>query len=245
MKQMKIALVAMLAIFMGTTFTSCLDSDNSPNTYTDIVNFDSSFEFTGKVSSDAGHTLEIQNPSNMKGTDGYYPERAMIGWQEVEGADYTAGQKSYKAYFTQYYVIYEKGQTWMSDVSSVTPINKIESNVIGIGASGGYMNIAFNITYEEDNITPKSDLIFHPYEVKNGVLYCKIVQTKAVDTSKAKTGSLYMSFPLPSRSQLQSSSLLDKLELTGEDKNIYKLVITADGPNEILLESAQFAAILP
>jgi len=241
MKRMKIALVAMLAIFMGTTFTSCLDSDDSPNTYTDIVYIDSSFEFTGQASSDAGYTLEIQNPSSMKATDGTFPKRAMIGWQEIEGADYTAGQKSYKAYFSQYYIIYDIGQTSMSEGTSVTPINKIESNVIGIGVSGNYMNIAFNITYDE-NTKPEYDFTFYPYDVKSGVLYCKIVHTKTVDTEKAKTGSLYMSFPLPYKSVLESQ--FEGIEFTGEDKKTIKIVVTADGPNETLLESSQFVALL-
>ena len=244
MKRMKIALVAMFAIFMGTTFTSCLDSDDSPNSYMEIVTIDDyTIEFTKKVKSDAGYTLEIQNPTSMQLTDKSYPRRALIGWQEIEGADYTPGQSNYNAYFSGYYIIYSIGNTTMFDVTSVTPINRIEANATGIGVSGNYLNLIFNITYD-DNTDPEDDFELYFKEVKNGMLYCKLVHTEAVETSKAKTGSHSMSFPLPSKGQLQSYSQFADLEFTGDDKKTIKLVVTADGPNDTEIESVQFTATL-
>jgi hypothetical protein len=232
MKQMKIAVIAMLAVLMGTTFTSCLNSDNGTAEYTDIVTID----YLGHVISDYGYRLEVQNPSAMQSTDKTYPDRAMIAYNRVDGEDYSEGKSSYKVYFTGYYAVMYIGETSTEEVESVTKINALGADS---WASGNYLNIGVNISYDK-SIEPGSDLKLYPYEVKNGVLHCKLVHTVKVEGTN--TSSLYMSFPLPSKTNL--SSQFEGLNFTGDGKNIIDIVVVAEGTNGDELKSNTIKAIL-
>jgi hypothetical protein len=234
MKQMKIAVIAMLAVLMGTTFTSCLNSDNGPAEYTDIVTID----YLGRVRSDYGYILDVQNPSAMQLTDKSYPDRAMIVYNRIDGEDYSEGKSNYKVYFTGYYAVMYLGEVATNEVESATKINALGFDN---WASGNYLNISLIINYDE-NTKPESDLKLYPYEVRNGVLYCKLVHTAKVEGTK--TSSLYMSFFLPSKTYLQSPQF-EGLNFTGDDKNIIDIVVLAEGTDGEELKLTIFNATLP
>jgi len=235
MKRMKIALMAMFAIFMGTTFTSCLDSDDSPATFQEIGNIE---EFYGTLSSDYGYSFTIQNFTDMKLTDGSYPKRAIIYYNEVEGEDYKTEKTSYKAYFAGYRQLLYTGAITYTEPESETPIYSL-GEAFG---SGNYLNIGFTITYDKESTDPVTDIVLYPYEVKSGVLYCKIVQIESVGTSTTTSG-LYMSFLMPYKTQLQSQPQFEGLTFSGDDNNIIELVVVAENStgNEISLEKVKVA----
>lgn len=239
MKRMKMALIAVMAIVMGTTFTSCLNSDSSPATASDIGNINS---LGGYVTSDNGYRLDIQNFTDMKLTDGSYPTRAIFYYQQIEGEDYTTEKNSYKVHFTGYYTILPIGEMPMTEVEKKTLINALGTET---WASGYYINVVFNINYD-DKTDPKKDFVLcvdkkKTEEKNSGVLYCKLVHKTPVDTG-AKTSNLYMSFRLPEKSDLLDE--LPDLTLSGDNKNIIEIIITAEGANgELTLD--KFKAILP
>lgn len=240
MKRMKIALMAVVAIVMGTTFTSCLDSDNGPSTYpaTGIVS-----DYLGKavMTLADGVQLVISNPEQMKfsftGSEtSFYPVVATIAYQEIEGQDYTEGKTSYNVSFAGYYNDYSYffgGNSMVSeeDTESLTPL----SSLVSAGEMSGYICVIFGYYHKDLSF---ADFSMYPYKWENNKLYFKLVHNKTVDTSSNKTSGMNMCFRLPGKSQLQSE--FPDIVFSGEDQNTVDAMIVADGPNdkELSLESS-------
>ncbi len=231
MKQIKFALIAAFAILIGSTFTSCLGSDDGENEYSDNVTIYPIYE---AVISDAGLRYEVQNFTAMQYTDGTYPSRASIVYKHIDGEDYTSGKASYKVSFVGYRAIFYVGSMLYNDTPSLTPINSLSEAWGG----GNYLNIAFNMTYN-NSTAPDTDFTLYPYKVENGVLYCKLIHTVAVNSTT--TGLVYMSFYLPTKSNLQAE--FSDLTFTGDNSNIIEVVVTAEGTDgqEISLNKVKVA----
>lgn len=236
MKQMKVLMVAMMAI-LGITFTSCLDSDSTPAQYAAIGEIN---HLTQSMRTDDGVTLYLQNFSALKYND-EYPKRALVYYQYIDGKDYTAGKTSYEVYFTGYYSVFNEGDFSMVEVESKTPIYAFGGEYPYIFNSGNYLNFEVAITYDE-NTNPEEDLMLYPYDVKNGVLYCKLVH-KAELSGTTKNALVYMSFLLPEKSKITSE--FDGLTFTGDDNNVIEVVVTAEGSNSQEFTTPKVKVALP
>lgn len=240
MKRMKIALMAVVAIVMGTTFTSCLDSDNGPSNYpaTGIIG-----EYAGRVSMTLGDGVQlvISNPEQMKfsftgSENSFYPVVATIAYQEIEGQDYTEGKTSYNVAFAGYYNDYSYffgGNYMVSEerAESLTPLSSLVSG----GEMSGYICVIFGYYHKDLTF---NDFSMYPYKWDNNKLYFKLVHNKAVDTSSTKTSGMNMCFRLPGKADLRSE--FPDIVFSGEDQDTVDVMIVADGADdkELSLESS-------
>lgn len=244
---MKIALMAVLAVVMGTTFTSCLDSDNGPDTFPEVVNI---VDFMGipTVTSDAGYELDVQNISKMKLNDGTYPSRAMVSFERVEGEIYDSGKSSYKAIFDGYYYLLNVGQVINEvEVESLSPINSFiisgqQQQQQVVYGSGKYLNFYVEFT-ADDNTKLESDIILQYAKVEDGVLYCNVIHKEEVGEKDKKNVYAYMSYLLPLKSELKQK--FPDLTFTGEDNNIIEIVLVAEGKNEQELKTEKVKVLIP
>lgn len=247
MKRMKIMMIAMMAIVMGVSFTSCLDSDSGPEAFPEMVNI---VDFMGipTVTSDAGYQLDVQNISNMKANDGSYPKRAMVWFEKVEGEIYDSGKSSYKVVFRSYsYVLNIGNVSYDQEIESVTPINSFiyydgQQQTQIVFGSGKYLNFCMNVTIDDDT-NFENDFVLNPSKVENGVLYCNVLHTKEVSDKDNESGYLYMSYILPSKGVLQER--FPDLTFTGEDNNIIEVVLVAEGKNEQEIKTEKVKVVIP
>ncbi|NDV58407.1 hypothetical protein [Bacteroides sp. 519] len=108
MKAMRFLMMAVLTVFMGTTLTSCLDSDGG--NYPDgpfAVTIAESYLGGLSVKADNGYTFNVSNPGAMelKYTDGtaLTPTRAIIYVYLAEGEEWTKDKTTYNVSFAQDY----------------------------------------------------------------------------------------------------------------------------------------------
>ena len=234
MKRMKIALMALMAVFMGTTFTSCLDSDNGPAAYPLSGLVDTGYLGSGVViTASNGVNFTVTNPEAMEfsftgSTDTFYPRIASIAYNQVEGEDYTEGKTSYKVYYAGYYDYFFGGypMKWDGDAESLTPINSL---VYG-GDAFGHILVAF--TYYHKDLSFEDFSLF-PYKWENNKLYLKLVHNKEVDTTSNKTSGMYLCFQSPPKASLQDQ--FPDIVFSGEDQDTVEVMIEADGEKDTKL----------
>lgn len=246
MKQMKIVLMAIIAIVMGTTFTSCLDSDDSPQVYiaSGVVS-----DMYGTVMINSGDVRFVVNNSDdmtfsfSDSKETFYPTVATIGYNQIEGKDYTEGKSSYDVYFVGYYNAYFGGNPMsLNESESLTPIYGIIANSNGgnsVGAAFNYLLVEF--TYHHGKEFEFSDFNMYPYKWENNKLYVKFVHSAEVDHSSTdNVSSLALCFQFPSKAVLENK--FPEIAFTGEDSNEITVVLTADGPNDREIETSSFKA---
>lgn len=244
MKQVKITLVAILAILMGTTFTSCLNSDDGPRTYP-VSGVVSEYMLGVRLTAGDGVTYNVSNSEQMKfsfpGSEvSFYPRIATFAYQQIEGEDYTEGKTSYEIYFAGYYNNYSYffGGDYMAPgaVESLTPLSALAS----AGEMYGYICVIFGYYHKDFAF---EDFSMYPYKWENNTLYFKLVHNKEVDTSANQALGMNLCFRLPERSDLQSE--FPDIVFSGEDQDTVDVMIVADGANntELSLESSFKAKI--
>jgi hypothetical protein len=217
---MKIALVAILAVLMGTTFTSCLKSNSNKTNYAYVTIKSLMGHIT--LTTDDGYELIPQNASQMTLTDGSIPERAYIAFELFEGETLSSNNTSAKINFIQYYdILYVR---YMSEqpVETVTPLLALSEN---IWSARGYLNVA--VAYYTYNGDSSDDFSLYIDKVENNVIYFKLVFTKEVEkTNTYSTKSL--SYILPSEEDIKAKHP----DLTPDSNGYYKAVLVADGVDQ-------------
>ena len=104
MKHMKIALAAMLAVVMGTTFTSCLNSDRDDVNYA-YVTINTSMGIITSLTTDDGYELVPQNASQMI-YNGSIPKRAYIAFKLLEGEKLSSNSSARVSFVDYYDILY-------------------------------------------------------------------------------------------------------------------------------------------
>lgn len=236
MKRMKITLIAVMAIIMGITFTSCLNSDNSPGT-----SFATGMVYSGISTyfvTDNGIRLNFNNPSDLELVNSdkttYYPKRAVIMYKEIEGEDYSPGKTNYNVSFAGYYIVFfvHDHMSSKDDVESLTPIYSIQESFEG----SNYLNIAFQYYYNSD--TRENDFSMYPYKWENNKLYFRLVHTKKVENGNLSTYNVYMSYNLPTKEELKTQ--FNDIQFTGTTNDTISIVVTAEGLSQQELSAREF-----
>lgn len=244
MKHFKFLAIA-LTILMGTTFTSCLDSDSGPMEWMTTVTINNDGIFGVSVKGDDGITYYVQNPTAMQLKDGdglgYYPERAVIVYTLSDGEVATDEKTSYKVDFSRYYLIFHVNDLSYDDTQeSKTPIIELSTpSWQGEWAGGYYLNLAFRALVDDED-SKQEDYVLFVDEVDGDNLYLKLVQTREVTNNYSDGYVLYYSFRIPNKYDLESEFGLD---LSNDSK--INVVVRADGKSGTQLKTEKIVVQLP
>ncbi|NDV66754.1 NigD-like C-terminal domain-containing protein [Bacteroides sp. 224] len=232
MKQIKFLVLA-FTILLGTTFTSCLDSDDSPATYYAFATVNNNMLGYITLTTDDGLTLTPANPTDMKYSNGDYPDRVYIAYNLVEGQEMQQGITKYDIKFLGYMNEVAAPDYSSEPVESKTYIYQLAEEG---WAANNYLNIAVSIKYGEDTNT-KTDFALYPDKVEDNVLYFRLVHKEEVAKANG-TYSYYMSFFLPTKSSLQSK--FEELEFSGDNNDEIQVVITAEEGEDTIIKTNPF-----
>ena len=238
MKQMKLALMALVAVFMGMTFTSCLDSDNDPTEYA-YVTINNYLGYVTSMTTDNGLTLIPQNPQAMTEATGGIPFRAHVSYELAEGEKYQNNVTEYKVYFKQYI------ETFFDASMSEEPVNSL-SPIMGLGriwcSVSGYLNIE-SAFYTDKNISDRDFGLFVK-EVKDNTIHFKMVLNKEIEKSSAYSAKV-VSFLLEDQDWFESTYS----ELSADKDGYYNAILEIDtldeSSKEIEFKTESFKIIIP
>ncbi|NDV83519.1 hypothetical protein [Bacteroides sp. 51] len=220
MKQMKIALMALVAVFMGTTFTSCLDSD-SDNTLQAFVTINSGGGlYVSSLKTEDGLTFIPQNPQQMVKSDGSIPERAFISYELFEGESFKEGVTEYKIVFKSYDMEFQELSASYEPKESVTPLLGIYD--YPLWAANGYLNVCFAHYYDKDVST--SDFSLFIDRVENNIVYFKIACTTNIEKGNTYTNQA-ISYYLPTESTVKEQYP----NLTADKDGYYSAYVVCEG----------------
>ncbi len=232
MKAMKLVMMAVFAVLMGSTLTSCLDSgDSRPYGYS-WVTIQSSIYGDGisSVKSDDGYTFNILNPSFLKlgtGADAFYPERAFISYYLPEGTIVEEGKTEYD--------IEVNGATYYSLAIKDAELESIESktdvNLELLGAGNNYIDVCFTTYMKEDAKNEDFKLILKQSEEKN-TLSAEMINMVEVDNSSGQNTRHMISYKVPYKQSINSR--YPDLEYLGQNQDsIYIKFINKMNGNSI------------
>ncbi|MDR0658714.1 MAG: hypothetical protein LBG18_07275 [Mediterranea sp.] len=237
MKHMKIALAAMLAVVMGTTFTSCLNSDRDDVNYA-YVTINTSMGIITSLTTDDGYELVPQNASQMT-LDGSIPKRAYIAFKLLEGEKLSSNSSARVSFVDYYDILYVRD---MSDglVETATRLLAISQD---IWSANGYLNVA--AAYYSYTVDSPDDFSLYIDRIEDNTIYFKLAFTKEVEeTSTYSAKSL--SYILPSEEEIKESY---PAALIPDSNGYYNAVLIADGVNssgdEVELKSNTSKIALP
>ncbi|MCD7898608.1 MAG: hypothetical protein LUH22_01650 [Bacteroides sp.] len=234
MKQIKFLMVVALAIFMGTTMTSCLDSNDGD--YPDIQSFvtvdKSSMWETISLLTDDGYTLLPTNPSFLEISSGVYPDRAFVYAKYANDEQFTEGKTTYNVTLTNGYSIPTKEFCTQPDTivnaTDLTSLNKY------FWAANGYLNLEIGFTYDSNKYQAFD---IYPTEVDGDELTLKVVHSYGSSNNSYGTSTTIYSFEMPY--EFEFNNLLNELELgplTPVQDSIYVTVI-GDGSYDSTLST--------
>lgn len=249
MKRMKIALMAVFAIVMGTTFTSCLNSDNeSVYDFYDVVTYtDYSAYGRAFICDTYGYTVYPTNGNSLFGS-GDYPERACLYFKLKEGEVLTEGKTSYEAAIVPEYSYaitvkefcdkkdtlnidnedteYGKGSPTFSAIAQPTPTNN-------------YLNVIFKAAVSQQ----KSHMQYfniYPEKAEGNTLYVTLHQDEVTENETSVSAEIFMNFRLPQAYKLKDmlgDLEYEKLEFFGPKNDSINIVINAKSSGNNLVSS--------
>ena len=229
MKRIKIMMMIAVAIFMGTTFTSCLNGDNERVEY-DWVVIEEAGMYGLYVTTDAGVSLNIANSSAMElslGGDRFYPKRAAIYYTLADGEEKTKGKTELNVVFKTYALIPNVGEFAPMKVESKTPFHRL----VEIGCGSNYVDVILEHYYSND--TKVDHFSMFADRAEGSTLYLKVVDTQELE-SLHEFGESMFSFPMPSKQMLQLQ--FPELTMLGSTGDSINVKIIAEGGNSEVLE---------
>lgn len=222
--------MAVMAIVMGTTFTSCLNSDSESS-------WDGYAYGTVDLSYllvDGGLKFYPTNMSTLKDSNGELPERVFFSYKLVEGQEITEGKTNYDISIVSFASLPVRRLTadpdTIGNVSGVPVgegqgISQFTSN--SVWAYNGYFNLGFVTSYDSKTSFDHFDLF--PNDVIDGVLYMRLHQNQKIVSTSGNI-ELLMSFKPFTKMEL-SDQLEDKyadLNFFGTASDSVKVVVVAD-----------------
>lgn len=204
MKQIKIALTAILAIIMGTTFTSCLDSDSGPETFSDFVTVNMSLGIPTSLKGDEkSYTYTPSSFEYLKYSDGSYTKRALIYFQLADGEVITEGKTSYNIVITGVYQDLIGSEFCEEDTLTHKPGVPFVSLENYWGANG-YLTVQFGANY---NSSSTHLGLFNMYvdveKTEGSTLYVRLNHNEDLSNYSGST-YIYRSFLIPSKSEIEA-----------------------------------------
>ncbi|GEM_PF-3425505 len=214
---MRILMLAVLTVFMGFSFTSCLDSGESipqPDVV-DYVTITGGFMGVGlNVKTDNGLTLNVKNPGAMEitltGGDKFTPTRALACFYFAEGEVYEKDKTEYDVLFASDYVyqVVSPGYFYVSQEYSdfmTTPLDtktKVQVDLMAFG--GSYLDTYIRGLVYEDEFK-LSDFKLCITGVENETIKAKVMNLTEIpsDENKAKYLTAGVSFRAPSVRQME------------------------------------------
>jgi hypothetical protein len=200
---MKIALMAMLAVWMGTMFTSCLNSDGGDSWDTTAIVTVKDYMGVPTLLTDDGYTFIPSNPSLLQYSDGTYAKRCEIAFSWNEGVVFDNDRdKTYKITIVQTGYVYPVRE-YYNQVDIIENDFSINEVTQFWGANGEYLTVSWKFYYTNTNEAIGFEL--YPESVEDDVLVMRLRQS--LGTSGTNTSAYFMSFTLPTLSYIN-----DKLE---------------------------------
>lgn len=200
MKAMRFMMMAVIAAFMGTTLTSCLDSDSGEQSDYDLVTISSSMGVSF-VKSDAGITYNVLNYSSLEikfdSGETLVPRRAVISFDLADGEVYQEGKTTYDIVFKGYY--------WYSEIVSSVDLESVESEtelvVTNLTSGNGYLDVTFQTPALKDfNL---SDYKVFVDKVEGNTIYINMVNPLDIEKPDG-TLSAMVSYMLPSKFAIEN-----------------------------------------
>ncbi|NDW11508.1 hypothetical protein D0T50_01220 [Bacteroides sp. 214] len=219
MKNLKTWAFAMMILFVGTTLTSCLNSDDSApqGIARGMLSAGGLYLYT-----DDGFTLNIQNPTAMKLTDGTYPDRVVIVFSMMDGEDFESGKTKYNVNFDYYSSIMGMCEFSEEPVEQNTPIVALK----GLTSGQGYLDVWARYYYDKESAL--SDFTLYADRVEDGTLVFKFVQSGKVVNKYEETDTAF-SFDLPYRNYIETEFPDVKFFGTTNDSISVKVVANDTG----------------
>lgn len=209
---MKLFVTAM-AVLLGTTFTSCLNSNNESSW--DGMAYATLQEGTfGGVTllGDDGITYTPNNPTALQYTNGDFPDRVMFYYKFVEGEFFSKEKTKYNISVVTASVIPVRDFTTRPDtIQNDYKMKKLES--VWMGAQG-YLNTVFSFYYKTDAII---GFEMHPVKAGNDTLYVKLQHTIGGGEDTYNSGNILISFKMPNQYEIKSKYP----ELTTTNDSVY------------------------
>lgn len=199
MKQIKL-LMAALALIMGVSFTSCLDSGDSGDVW-DLGGYMTVQQYMGSVTllMDNGVIIYPTNSSDLilDTKNGTYPERVVAYCKLLEGDEFSENKKSYQAQVISWSQVPVKAFCTLPDTINAEKVIPLQS-VYGGWAANGYINASFVFNYTGAAF----DFELYPEAAENDKLTLRLKQTAGSAGSGQLVEYVY-SFRQPSLSALQ------------------------------------------
>ena len=203
MKQMKFFLVALMAVVMGMSVTSCMkgESESSYDLGLNATVIDDVMQVC--LLGDDGVVYYPNNASVLKGTSGY-PERVFVFLKYAEGVTSASTKKEVSivqggGLYTRSICL--KPDTIKNDLPLValTEVGVLDATTVNYTSVSAYCNVIFSLYLS--NSAAIIDLV--PISAAGNELTVKLQQTIGDDkASNASSG--YASFKIPSVSQINS-----------------------------------------
>lgn len=236
---MKFMMAAVVAVFMGTTLTSCLDSDGG--TYSDGFGWYEVSEggiFGGVILRDDNRdiTLVPQNPSKLLYSSGTeYPKHIYAAFSFPEGdPGFVDGKTSYDVIIDNWSDVFVKN---LCNPDTLTHTNSaIRSFEEGYTwASHSYLTLEFTAPRLTNTSLEHFDA--YPVSAEGNVLYMKFNQNQEVKSGTELSAKGMVSFKLPHKMEIISK--FPELEFFGSSNDSVYVVVTADtyGNEDTKLES--------
>ena len=200
MKAMRFMMMMVIAAFMGTTLTSCLDSDGGDQSDFDLVTI-SSFMGASLVKSDAGVAYNVLNSSSLEikfeNGETLIPRRAVISFDLAEGEVYQEGKTSYDIIFKGYY--------WYSETVCSVDIEPVESEtelvVNKLTSGNGYLDITFQtLALKDFNL---SDYKVFVSKVEGNTVFVNMVNPLEIEKPDGTLAAM-VSYMLPSKYTMET-----------------------------------------
>lgn len=210
MKQMKFFLVALMAVVMGMSVTSCMNGDNESTydlgVYASVVDDVTSICLLG----DDGNIYYPENPGALKANgETTYPKRVFVYLKYLEGV--TAASEKKSVTIVQYASLYTRSLCMQPDtIKNDIPLAKLSdfgvlnaTTVNMFSNVPAYCNVAFSIYI--DNSSVIVDLV--PVTASEDELTVKLQQTVGNKDASYETQG-YASFSIPSVTEINAALAL-------------------------------------
>jgi hypothetical protein len=238
MKQVKLFVIA-VAIFVGITFDSCINSENENvwdgYDYVTIIEEGALGGYITLVGDFSGCTFIPSNPSFLQLQTNEYPKRARVFYKLAKDQVIVEGKTEYNIEIVSCDLLLPvKDFSRTGNISGLPTTPLIQLDAQNTWAANDYINIGF--TFHTDGKTTVQNFDLFAEKAEDNTLYVKLNHSENVVASYEGIGLI--SLPIPPFIQL--SELYPSLDLSntlipfGENKDSIYIKVTADGNNRVL-----------
>lgn len=247
MKNIKFMMIALFAILLGISVTSCNSSEPSEPVYEGVVTIEGNMGIPTSLKDDlTGYTLIPTNMDALKysSTTGY-ATRAWIYYKLAGGEVITQGKTRYN--ITIVTVLQDLVGKQFCDPNELehrpgAPFSSI-SNAWG---ANGYLTAAFTTGYNQNTLSlDLFDMYIDVDKTTGGTLYVRLNQDEIISNPSGTVSMLY-SFKIPTKSEIESLKEehpdFNVTYLANDSVNVVVLANQASSPD---LESRVFKVKIP